>query len=89
METLWKDYRKQITKDSIVIFMGDARNNKNATAEEFMKNIGHRAKKCLWLNTETVEKWDKADSIASVYEKYAKMYEVVNTAELINFIEEF
>lgn len=89
LETLWKDYRKQITKDSIVIFMGDARNNKNATAEEFMKNIGHRVKKCLWLNTETVEKWDKADSIASVYEKYVKMYEVVNTAELINFIEEF
>ena len=89
METLWNTYRKKITKDSIVIFMGDARNNKNATAEEFMKNIGHRAKKCIWLNTEKTNEWDKADSIASVYGKYAKMYEVVNAGELIEFIEEF
>lgn len=89
LKTLWCNYKKKITKDSIVIFMGDARNNKNDTAEEFIKNIGHRAKKCIWLNTETIEKWNKADSLASLYSKYSEMYEVINTAELISFIEKF
>lgn len=89
LKTLWGNYKKKITKDSIVIFMGDARNNKNDTAEEFIKNIGHRAKKCIWLNTETIEKWNKADSLASLYGKYSEMYEVINTAELISFIENF
>ena len=89
LKTLWGNYKKKITKDSIVIFMGDARNNKNDTAEEFIKNIGHRAKKCIWLNTETIEKWNKADSLASLYGKYSEMYEVINTAELISFIEKF
>ena len=87
LETLWNDYRKKITKDSIVIFMGDARNNKNDTAENFMKNIGHRAKKCYWLNTEKYDKWNNADSIADIYGKYSMMYEVVSIGELINFIE--
>ena len=89
LKTLWGNYKKKITKDSIVIFMGDARNNKNDTAEEFIKNIGHRVKKCIWLNTETIEKWNKADSLASLYGKYSEMYEVINTAELISFIENF
>lgn len=87
LETLWTEYRKTITKDSIVIFMGDARNNKNDTAEQFIKNIGHCAKRCYWLNTEKYNKWNKADSLASLYGKYATMYEVVNIGELINFIE--
>ena len=89
LKTLWSDYKKKLTKDSFVIFMGDARNNKNENAEEFMKNIGHRVKKCVWLNTETIDKWNKADSLANLYGKYSEMYEVVNTRELIEFIENF
>lgn len=87
LKTLWTEHRKKITKDSVVIFMGDARNNKNDTAEEYMKNIGHLAKKCYWLNTEKYDEWDKADSLATLYGKYSTMYEVINTMELIGFIE--
>ena len=66
--------------------MGDARNNKNPTGEEYIKNISRKAKKAYWLNTEEFNKWGKADSLAFEYAKYFKMYEILNAADLVNFI---
>lgn len=87
LECLWEDYKKEITRDSIVIFMGDARNNSNDSGIEFLKNISRKAKSCYWLNTEKFDKWGYKDSIAFEYSKYCRMYEVINTIELINFID--
>lgn len=86
LKALWNDYRHVINSDSIVIFIGDARNNRNETGEEYIKNISRRAKKCCWINTESRYKWDVNDSLASLYGRYAKMYEATNTRQLLNFI---
>lgn len=88
LRTLWDDHRPKITKDSIVIFMGDARNNKNDPAYDYFKNICRRAKRSYFLNTDNMEEWDHGDSIASGYAQYTKMFEVTNTRELLGFIEE-
>lgn len=88
LRTMWEQYRNKITKDSCVIFIGDARNNKNDAGKEYIKNICRKAKCAYWLNTDTHEKWDHGDSIASVYGKYAKMYETINVNELLGFISE-
>ena len=84
--SIWEENRNIITSDSIVIFMGDARNNKNPTGEEYVKNIARKAKKAYWLNTENFNEWGKADSLAFEYAKYFKMYEVLSAADLVNFI---
>ena len=77
----------ELTKDSIVFFIGDARNNKNPSGEEFIRAISRRAKKAYWLNTEDVSRWDSADSIFSCYAKYMSDYcECVNSAQLIDFL---
>lgn len=83
---LWEEHRNEITPDSIVIFIGDARNNKNDTAEECFKNISRRAKKCYWLNTEAVSKWDTFDSVINVYSQYAKVFEACNPGQIMDFI---
>ena len=83
---MWTEYKKNITKDSMMIFMGDARNNKNESGVEFLKEMSRRSKRCYWLNTDKVEKWDQGDSIASTYKKYSDMYEVTTIREMINFI---
>ncbi len=88
LRTMWEKHHQDITKDSIVVFIGDARNNKNASGEEYLKNICRKAKTAFWLNTETKEKWDCQDSIASVYGKYASMREVVTIRQLLHFINE-
>lgn len=89
LETLWVGNKKIISKDSIVIFMGDCRNNKNKPGLEYLKNISRKAKSCYWLNTEKFKKWGQGDSLALEYAKYAKMYEVLNTNDLIYFINNF
>lgn len=84
MSELWNKHHQVFKKDSYVIFMGDARNNKNASGEEFLKNIARRCRKALWMNTEMMEKWGQGDSIAPVYARYTKMHEVLNVGQLIS-----
>lgn len=88
LREMWEDHRNKITKDSCVIFIGDARNNKNDAGRDYIRNICRKAKCAYWLNTDVREKWDQGDSIASVYGKYAKMYETTNVKELLGFISE-
>ena len=85
---MWEDYRAKINKESMVIMIGDARNNKNGSAEEEFKNIARKAKSVYWLNTDTFEKWDTGDSIASTYAKYSAMMETRNVRSLITFISD-
>lgn len=86
LRSLWVDNRNEITSDSIVIFMGDARNNANDPGIEYVKNIARKAKKAYWLNTEEFSKWGVKDSLAFEYSKFFKMYEVLNASDLIGFI---
>ena len=85
--TMWEQYNSKITKDSIVMMIGDARNNKNASAENEFKNIVRRAKKTYWLNTDDIGKWNQGDSIASTYARYCPMYEVKTPRQLLDFID--
>ena len=39
LRSMWKEYRNRISKDSMIIFIGDARNNKNDAGENYIKNI--------------------------------------------------
>lgn len=87
LKSLWTEHKQEITSDSIVIFMGDARNNDNNSGIEYVKNITRKAKMSYWLNTEDYNKWGYADSIAFEYAKYFKMFEIRNSANLINFIQ--
>lgn len=86
LRMLWEENKKAFTKDTTVIFIGDARNNKNGSGEEYIKNISRRCKHAYWLNTEDHTLWNTADSIASVYGKYALMQQVTTPSELISFI---
>ena len=86
LKSLWEDEKKSITTDSIVIFMGDARNNKNDKGIEYVKNIARRSKSFYWLNTEIYNKWGKADSLAFDYMKFGRMFETLNVADLLYFI---
>ena len=88
LRTLWEKYRNRITKDTIVVLIGDARNNSNPSGEEYMKNICRRAKSAYFLNTEEKEQWDMNDSVAGLYGKYAKMYKTETAGEILRFLEE-
>lgn len=83
------DHMSEVTKDTIVFFIGDARNNRNEAGEDNIKAIARKAKRAYWLNTEPTDKWNKADSIMGLYARYMTDYAQVTTpGELIGFLTE-
>jgi hypothetical protein len=81
-------YFNEITKDTIVLFLGDARNNKNESGEFFIRHITQTAKASFWLNTEPTSRWNKGDSIIGTYTPYMNaIYEILTTNDLIHFLE--
>lgn len=85
---MWEKNRPIINKDSLVLVIGDARNNKNGPAEDEFKNIVRRAKKAYWLNTDHLAKWGQGDSIAPLYAKYCKMFEVRTPKAIVQFLDQ-
>lgn len=86
IQTMYDKYLPKITKDTILIFMGDARSNKRDPKINEFRAMCRKAKRAYWLNTEPVNEWDTADSIASLYGQYADMFETVNPKEIMKFI---
>ena len=83
----YENYLYKVTKDSIVFFIGDARNNKNPTGEEYIKAISRKAKKTYWLNIDHKEKWNQGDSIIGIYSNYMNMVsETLTTGDLLHFL---
>lgn len=78
----------KINKDTLVFFIGDARNNQNPIGAENIKKISRKSKKCFWLNTESEGCWGHGDSVIYNYAPYmASVSEVTNTKELVSSLE--
>lgn len=78
-----------VSSDTIVVFIGDARNNRRPSGEEYMKNICRKAKSAYWINTEPQNRWDTGDSVMSAYMPYMKKCApVLTTAQLLEFLME-
>lgn len=75
----------EINKESVVFFIGDARNNKNNSGERYFKAISRKSRKCFWLNTENKSLWNEGDSIIGTYAPYCdSVTQITTTAELLN-----
>lgn len=87
LKDFYENHMQELTKDTICIFIGDARNNKNESGEEYLKAICRRSKKSWWMNTESIEKWNVNDSIIGIYQPYLnKLDEVLTPNGLLQFI---
>lgn len=81
---------QRIDKDSIILYFGDARNNKNESGEEVLYNINKRAKYSVWLNPEPKHKWNTGDSVIDIYSRNVNAtYEVNKVNQLIYFLNNF
>lgn len=82
LKTMWEKYNKEITDETILIVIGDARNNQNLSGENYYKLLSEKAKKMVFFNTERCKFWSTGDSIANIYQRYSPMYEVVTLSDL-------
>ena len=84
----YEEHMAEVTGDSYVYFIGDARNNKNDPGLDYVRAISRKAKKSFWLNTDPYNKWDQGDSIISLYKPY--MNEIIcaeTPKQLLAFLE--
>ncbi len=89
IHTLREDYGGTFHRDTTVIILGDARNNRRDTAAGDLKYIADRCSRVYWLNTDDPRKWNQGDSIIGVYEGCgAEVHHVATVGDLITFLME-
>lgn len=85
-----ENHLKKIDRNTIVIILGDARNNKNKSGIKYLKEINDRAKSVIWLNPDSKKKWNQGDSIIETYEPYIDSLYIASTPnQLIDFLNDF
>lgn len=68
LQQFWRDEREQLlTRNTIVLLLGDARNNRRPPRTDLLARMRDRAKKVIWLNPEPRERWNTGDSVMSQY----------------------
>jgi len=59
-----------LTRKTIVLVMGDARNNRRPARADILEQIHRRVGHVVWLNPEAVHRWNTGDSAMRAYEKH-------------------
>lgn len=87
IHSLKEEFGGTIHKDTTVIVIGDARNNRNKSAAEDLKFIAGRCHRVFWLNPEPKAKWDTGDSMMGQYVNAGAEAHYVKTAgDLLSFL---
>ena len=83
---LREEYEPLFHRDTTVIIFGDARNNRNDTAEKDLKFIADRVRKVFWLNPDDVQKWGQGDSVIYEYQRAgAEVFHVSTVGNCLDF----
>lgn len=90
LEQFYNETIGRMDRNSLILYFGDARNNKNETGTYFLEKIKSKVAYTVWLNPEPKDKWDTADSIISQYSKCVNnTYEISTVRHLIKFLNNF
>ena len=66
----YRDYLDELTRETVVVILGDARNNAFDAQFWTLDEIRQRSRRILWLNPEPRREWNTGDSIIGVYEPF-------------------
>ena len=84
---LREEYGGTVHRDTTILFLGDARNNRNQSRAEDLKYLADRSRQVFWLNPEPKTQWDTGDSVMGQYlAAGAQGYCVRNVGELLQFL---
>lgn len=64
------EHLREITPQTILLILGDAKNNWRPDESLAFKKIAHRAKRVYWFNPQPRETWNTRDSVMRVYAPY-------------------
>jgi uncharacterized protein with von Willebrand factor type A (vWA) domain len=58
-----------LTRATVLVIMGDGRNNRRAARADLLREIAGRCRSTIWLNPEALERWGTGDSAIDSYRK--------------------
>ncbi len=69
---LWKRRTGLLTRSTIVVIMGDARNNRLPARADVIREIARTCRAVIWLNPEDPARWNTGDSAIKQYAREVK-----------------
>jgi hypothetical protein len=59
-----------LTADTVLLVLGDARNNRRPPRPDLLATARARVRRALWLNPDPHERWNTGDSVIAAYAKH-------------------
>jgi uncharacterized protein with von Willebrand factor type A (vWA) domain len=66
----WNLYEPLLNRNTIVLVLGDARNNRRPPRGDVLGRIHNAVRQVTWLNPEPRERWGTGDSAMAAYERH-------------------
>ena len=63
------NHRDILNRATVMVILGDARNNKRPPRPDLLRTIAHRCRAVVWLNPEPIERWGTGDSVIETYRR--------------------
>jgi uncharacterized protein with von Willebrand factor type A (vWA) domain len=64
---LWEQHRPRFTRSTLLLVLGDARNNRLPPRADLLRAIADRVQRIVWLVPEPRARWDTGDSVLGMY----------------------
>jgi uncharacterized protein len=64
---VWEQRAVLLNRATLVVIIGDARNNRRAARTDLLREIASRCRAVWWLNPEPPERWNTGDSVIAQY----------------------
>lgn len=59
-----------LTRDTVLLVLGDARNNRRPPGADLLRAARERVRRVVWLNPEPVARWNTGDSVIASYARH-------------------
>jgi hypothetical protein len=67
LSQLWQKERAALTRSTLVLVVGDARNNRLPPRVDLLREVRERVQRLVWLVPEARARWDTGDSVIGRY----------------------
>jgi len=70
LRDLMEEESAALTADTVLLVLGDARNNRRPPRPDLLAAARARVRRVLWLNPDARERWNTGDSVIAAYAKH-------------------
>jgi uncharacterized protein len=70
LRQLWDRWCTALTRNTVVLVLGDARNNRRPPRADIVARIRIQVRRVFWLNPESLARWNTGDSVIASYARH-------------------